>query len=280
MPTRPLRILNTPDAVMDATIGAMTTGLVPVMGPVHAGHLALINRAYAENDDTIVALVHPSGALPTVSDADGDLLSEAGASILYLPSPEIMPGPHTATTIHVRGVTNHLHTSNVPDRADRVTTLIATLLNQLRPTRTYIGEKHFGQLVMLQRAHDDLALPGTIVPCATVRDPDGLPLSSYNNRLSEDERAAAIAIPAALFAIQAAVRDGENNPDHLLESARTILAAHPTIDVKALAIVDPFTLHPVETVHTGDRAIVVVSVGDTRIHDNVYLETDQGIATA
>lgn len=264
--------LTTPDAVLDATIGAMTIGLVPIMGTIHEGHFSLIHRSDMENDETIVVLFDPSGDVPEVSPHDLAMVREAGARIFYRPEPETIFPPDFATSVRVPSLGKHWEGEARKRHFDLVTAFYVILLNQLQPTRTYVGEKHLQQLRILERVHNDLGLSGEIVPCVTVRDPDGLPLSSYNASLSEAEREAAVAIPAALFAMQQAVTNGELSAATLVQLGEEILHAQPLLRVDYLAVVDAETFGAVESVSTGDYAIVAGILGDTRILDAVYLD--------
>src|SRR5699024_7330061 len=123
--------------------------------------------------------------------------------------------------------------------AARSTTLLAMWLTQLHPTRLDLGEKPLHHLAAIRRAHADLALPGEIVPCPTIRDPDGLPPDSGTATLTTDARAAALAIPEALFAMQHDVLAGETDADTLVATGRKIIAAHPMVALDDIAIVDP-----------------------------------------
>lgn len=270
--TRPAVKATTPAEVQDATLGAVTTGLVPVMGPLHEGHLSLIRRADLENDDTIVAVFDPNGGEVPLTDDDIRTVREQGARIFYLPAPETIFPPGFATHVLVDGLDDRFEGEIRPGRSGRTAAYFAILLNQLQPTRTYVGEKHLQRLALLRRMHDDLSLPGTIVSSPTVRDLDGLPLSSYNMRLSPEDRAAAIAIPNALFAIQQRVVEGETDAQALLALGREIIGAQPAVELQYLAIVDPDTFDPVDPVMTGAYAIVSGRVGETRIIDNIHLD--------
>lgn len=270
--TRPPVRATLPGEVMDATLGAVTIGLVPVMGTLHEGHLALIRRSDLENDDTVVAIFHPNGMPLQVSDDDLRLAREEGARIFYLPEEETIFPPGFATHVLVDGLDDRWEGAFRPGRQGRTTAYFTILLNQIQPTRTYVGEKHLQRLALLRRMHDDLSLPGEIVACPTVRDPDGLPLSSYNARLSPDERAAAIALPDALFAIQQRCVEGETDPQVLREVGLAIIAAQPAVELQYLAIVDPATFDEVDPVVTGSRAIIAGRVGQTRIIDNIHLD--------
>jgi pantoate--beta-alanine ligase len=257
---------------MDATIGAVTVGLVPVMGPLHEGHLSLIRRSDLENDDTVVALFDPSGDVLEIPDRDIKRAAENGARIFYQPHRETLVPRGFRTRVQVRGLTDKWENESQPGRFDRAATFFTILLNQLQPTRTYVGEKHFQRLVVLQRMHEDLALPGEIVGCLTVRDLDGLPMSTYNASLTPEDRAVAIALPNALFTIQQRVVEGETDVARLLEHGREIIEAQPELALEYLAIVDPETFEAVDTVVTGSRAIVAGKVSRARIIDNVHLD--------
>lgn len=267
---------TTPADVMDATLGAVTIGLVPVMGSLHAGHLALIRRSHAENDDTIVAMVDPAGNPLDLPDADLRDAGDVGARIFYLPCPTTIFPEGFASRVQVDGLADRWEGAFRPGHFDRVTTLFTILLNQLQPTRTYVGEKHLQQVAVLQRVHRDLSLSGTIVPCPIVRDPDGLPLSSYNARLTADERSAALAVPDAMFTIQQGALDGESQSATLEEIGRRIIAAQPMLTLEYLSIIDPETFLPMPEVVTGAHAIVAASIGGTRLIDNVHLQRGTG----
>ncbi len=263
--------LTTPESVRDATIGAMTIGLVPIMGAIHEGHLSLIRRAHLENDETVVAIFDPSGEVPMVTPHDIVAVREAGARIFYRPEPETIFPAGFRTSVRVPELASRWEGDARKGHFDRVTAFFVILLNHLQPTRTYIGEKHLQQLRILQRVHADLGLSGEIVPCVTVRDPDGLPLSSYNGSLSDEERAAALAIPQALFAMQQATIRGERNVAELIAIGREKLDAQPLLQLDYLDIVHP-AMFTVAGEVTGDEyAIVAGALGETRLLDSLQL---------
>lgn len=271
MPRSPVRAA-TPEDVMEATLGAVTVGLVPVMGSLHEGHLSLIRRSHAENDDTVVAICDPDQGALSVEEADIAEARREGVHIFYLPEAETIYPSGFGTSVHVEGLMDRWEGESRPGHLDRVTTLIVILLNQLQPTRTYVGDKHLQQLAVLRRVHRDLSLPGQIVACATVRDPDGLPLSSCNGALSEEERAAALAIPNTLFAMQQRALEGETSSAALEERGREIIVQQPVVELDYLAIVDPETFKPLTEVITGSRAIIAATVGTIRLIDNIHLQ--------
>jgi pantoate--beta-alanine ligase len=277
---RPPIIARTPDEVQDATLGAVTVGLVPTMGALHEGHLSLIRRSDAENDDTVVSIfVNPTqfndpgdlARYPRTPEDDIERARKAGARIFYMPDVGTIYPAGFATTVHVAGITERWEGASRPGHFDGVATVVSILINQLQPTRAYFGEKDFQQLTMVRRMHRDLALPGAIIGCPTVRDPDGLALSSRNARLTEDDRAAALALPSALFAMRTRAQEGITDAAMLVEAGRDMIAAQPEVHLDYLAIVAPATLEPLSELAPGARAIAAVTVGGTRLIDNLEL---------
>lgn len=281
MQVRKTLTLTTPDDVLDATIGAMTIGLVPIMGTIHEGHLSLIRRSHFENDETVVALFDPSGDVPDVSAKCITMAHEAGARIFYRPEPEDIFPESFGTSVRVPDLARHWEGEARRGHFDRVTAWFVILLNQLQPTRTYVGEKHLQQLRILERVHDDLGLSGEVVPCVTVRDPDGLPLSSYNSELTDEERVAAVAIPQALFAMQQAAIGGKRSSNALIGIGNEILAQQELLTLDYLAVVDADSFEAVQEIHSGDYAIVAGTIGGTRILDSAWLDSgDSEVETA
>jgi pantoate--beta-alanine ligase len=259
---------------------AGTLGLVPTMGALHAGHASLIARAAAECDAAIVSIfVNPTQfndpadleRYPRPFARDLAYAGEHGATAIYAPSVETMYPPGRATTVHVAGITERWEGAQRPGHFDGVATVVSILLNQVRPDRAYFGEKDWQQLAMLRRLAADLSLPGEIVACPLVRDDDGLALSSRNARLSPDERVAALVIPRTLELLRARVAAGERSARTLLTVGGALLAGEPKVRVEYLAIVDPATLEPLETIIAGSRALVAARVGETRLIDTMDL---------
>ena len=180
------------------------------------------------------------------------------------------PAGH-ATTVHVGDVTTRWEGAHRPGHFDGVATVVTILLNHVRPDRAYFGEKDWQQLVMIRRMTRDLALPGEIVAAPLVRDTDGLPLSSRNARLSAEERQAALVLPLVLRELREEVSQGQRAVPKLLAAVSTMLAAEPGITVEYLAIVDPETLAPLETITGPARALIAARAGETRLIDTMDL---------
>ena len=272
-------IVGTPDALRKV-IASAEVGLVPTMGALHEGHLSLIQRSVAENPKTVVSIfvnhtqfTNPSdlASYPRSLEDDAGRAIQAGADIVYAPSPETVYPSGFATSIRVESLTERWEGASRPGHFAGVATVVAILINAARPARAYFGEKDYQQLVVIRRMHTDLLLPGTIVGCPTVRDDDSLALSSRNTRLTDDQRRAATVIPRTLEAMHAAASDGLQSVADLNAHGMTILAQTPEVELDYLAVVDPESLEPVRNLIPGARAIIAATVGNVRLIDNVEL---------
>jgi pantoate--beta-alanine ligase len=273
------QIVGTPETIR-RVIADRSVGLVPTMGALHDGHLSLIRRSVEENPVTVVSIfVNPTqfqsatdlAAYPRTLEVDAEKAFTAGAAIVYAPDVGTIYPRGFASQILVLGVTERWEGESRPGHFAGVASVVTILLNTVRPVRSYFGEKDYQQLAMIRRMHADLLLPGEIIGCPTIRDRDGLALSSRNNRLSEHERNAAAAIPDALFAIRDRVANGEIETLELLPIGKAIIAAEPLLTIDYLAIVDGRSLEPIEKVLPGARALIAVVVGRTRLIDNIAL---------
>ncbi len=280
-------VVTTPAAWRDLRAAAQpgaSAGLVPTMGGLHEGHLSLIRRAAAENDLVVVSVfVNPMQFgdpadlenYPRSLDRDLELASDAGASVVYAPAVETIYPAGFATSVHVSGVTERWEGESRPGHFDGVATVVTILLNQIRPDRAYFGEKDWQQLVLIRGMHTDLALPGTIVACPTVREADGLAMSSRNSRLRDEERAAATVLWRALTAMREMTGTGEADALKLALMGAIIIRREPAVTLDYLQVVDPETLEPVDIVRPGSRAIVAAMVGSTRLIDTMALHLDE-----
>jgi pantoate--beta-alanine ligase len=273
------RIVTTP-AQLRAAMGGQPVGLVPTMGALHEGHLSLIRQSARDNPLTVVSVfVNPTqfgsatdlAAYPRVLESDAARAFTVGADIIYAPAAEIVYPPGFSTTVTVAALTDRWEGASRPGHFAGVATVVAILLNTVRPARSYFGEKDFQQLAIIRRMHADLLLPGEIIGRPTVRDRDGLALSSRNARLSPDERAAAAAIPQALYTMRDAADAGETDSGRLVARGRTIIDAQPLLTLDYLAIVDEQTLEPLGVLRSGSRALVAVVARDTRLIDNLAI---------
>lgn len=269
-------------ALSAARAGERSIGLVPTMGALHAGHLSLIARARAECDVVVVSLfVNPSQfderadleRYPRDEQADLELAEGAGADVLFAPGVEEVYPEGFATTVEVVGLTDRLEGAVRGAAHFRgVTTIVAKLLNMVGPDVAYFGQKDAQQAIVIRRMVADLNLPVRIETCPTVREPDGVAMSSRNARLSPEQRERARALVLGLRAAAALVRDdGERAAAALVAAASATMAA---LDVKPeyVALVDPHSLEPVEELGRPALLAVAARIGQTRLIDNVLLD--------
>ena len=257
-------------------------GLIPTMGALHDGHLSLIRAARAANDVVVVSLfVNPTQfnetadleSYPRDEARDGALGAQAGADLLFAPDVEEVYPEGFATTVRVAGLTEHLEGEHRGvAHFDGVATVVAKLLNMVGPDAAYFGQKDAQQAAVIRRLVRDLDIPVAIEICPTVREPDGLALSSRNVHLRGADRDRAVALKRGLDAAAAAHAAGERDPNAI---ARAGLAAMAELGVEPeyLALVRPDDLRPVERVDGTDPVLVAVAarVGPTRLIDNTVL---------
>ncbi len=256
-------------------------GLVPTMGALHAGHLALVGAAQAECASVVATIfVNPTqfgpdedlARYPRPLAADLAALEAAGVAAAFVPSVEEMFPAGAATTVRVDGPARGLEGAARPGHFDGVATVVAKLLSQAAPDRAYFGQKDGQQLAVVRRLAADLNIPVTVVAVPTVREADGLAVSSRNAYLSAEQRAAAPALYRALAAARDRFRAGAQAPAELEASCRALLAGEPLIDaVDYVALVDPDTMEP--WAGPGPAMLAAaVRMGKVRLIDNVLLE--------
>jgi pantoate--beta-alanine ligase len=254
-------------------------GLVPTMGALHAGHLSLIRRAAADCDVVAVTdYVNPLqfgptedlGAYPRDIDQDCRLAAEAGAHVVFAPTTDqLWPDP-PRTSVRVDGLTEPLEGSSRPGHFDGVATIVAKLFALAGPCWAYFGEKDFQQLAVIRRMVADLSLPVEVIGCPTVRDPDGLALSSRNAYLDRHERVAAPQLYYALLAGKRAIEDdGERDPDNVAKAMAGSLAheARFTLDYAEVAV--PGDLTRPHRIRGEVRLLIAARLGRARLIDNV-----------
>lgn len=258
-----------------------TIGLVPTMGALHEGHLSLIARARAQCDLVVVSLfVNPSqfnersdlDAYPRQEEQDRRLAGEAGADLLFAPSVEEVYPVGFATSVEVLGLTDRLEGAVRGSSHFRgVTTVVTKLLNMTMPDVAYFGQKDAQQVIVIKRLVEDLNLPVTVEVCPTVREPDGLAMSSRNARLDPGERARALALFSALEAADRVAADGERSGETILGHAREAMRPFD-VEPEYVALVDPYTLEPLERLDRRALLAIAARIGGTRLIDNTILE--------
>jgi pantoate--beta-alanine ligase len=256
-------------------------GLVPTMGALHEGHLTLIRRARELCDVVVVSLfVNPSQfnessdleRYPRREAHDAELAATAGADVLFAPSVEEVYPQGFATAVEVLGVTERLEGASRGAAHFRgVATVVTKLLCMALPHVAFFGQKDAQQLVVIRRLAADLNLPIEIQAVPTVREPDGLAMSSRNALLNADERQRALALPAALHAARTLVHAGERSPSVLIDAASEAMRPFD-IHVEYVALVHPHTFEPVEQTLEADALLVLAArVGAVRLIDNTPL---------
>lgn len=251
--------------------------LVPTMGALHAGHMALVEEARRRAGQVAATIfVNPLqfgagedlGRYPRREAEDARMLEEAGCDLLWLPSVENIYPSGFATTVTVAGVSERWEGEARPGHFDGVATVVAKLLLSVRPDVAVFGEKDFQQLAVIRRMVRDLNVGVEIVGAPTVREPDGLALSSRNAYLSEDERRRAVALPDALNSARRAIRSG-SAVSAALEEARNLLRNAGFSRIDYLAHVNAATLEPLAASEGETRLIAAAVIGSTRLIDNI-----------
>lgn len=254
-----------------------TLAFVPTMGALHEGHLALVREAGKRADKVIASIfVNPLqfaanedlGRYPRQEAEDARLLEQAGCDILWLPSVGTMYPDGFATTVSVKGVSERWEGEARPGHFDGVATVVAKLFNAVGPDIAVFGEKDFQQLAVIRQMTRDLAFPIDVVGIPTVRDKDGLALSSRNAYLDQQQRALALALPMALEAARDAIRSGAAVGSSLAAAKQRLLDSG-FLKVDYLALVDAATLEPIDAAQGTMRLIAAATMGTTRLIDNL-----------
>ncbi|ONF96159.1 pantoate--beta-alanine ligase [Sphingomonas jeddahensis] len=255
--------------------------LVPTMGALHAGHIALVEAAKRTGTKVVASIfVNPRqfgpnedlARYPRREAADSRMLVEAGCDLLWLPPVEAMYPESFATSISVAGVTETLDGASRPGHFDGVATVVAKLFNQVGPDAAYFGEKDYQQLLVIRRLAADLDFAIDVVGVPTQRDDDGLALSSRNLYLDEEERAKAVALPRALGVAARAIARGVATEDATAEAQASLVAAGFTVDY--VAVVDAETLAPDPGPARPRRLLAAARMGQTRLIDNIAVTLD------
>jgi pantoate--beta-alanine ligase len=261
----------------------LRVGFVPTMGALHAGHLALVHESLRATDRTVVSIfVNPLqfgpkedlAKYPRPIARDRELLGGAGAHLLYLPDAEQMYPAGFETSLVQKHLPRHLCGLNRPGHFEGVLTVVLKLFHQVPADVAFFGQKDFQQTVVLRRmVRDvDLDLALELRVCPTVREKDGLAMSSRNAYLSPDERAAAPVLKRALDLVAARFASGEHDATKLLAEATRLLAATPGLAVQYFTIADPDSLDTrTDRARSGDVVAIAAVLGSTRLIDNLLL---------
>ncbi len=255
-------------------------GFVPTMGYLHAGHMSLVERCVAENDVSVASIfVNPAQFGPNMDldryprdpEGDGAKLAAAGVDLCFEPAVEEIYPEGFGTWVEVDKVTEGMDGASRPGYFRGICTVVLKLFEIVRPDAAYFGEKDLQQAVTVRRMIEDLHLEIDLSVLPTVREPDGLAMSSRNAYLNDEDRAVAPLLHEALTGAAARFREGERSADALVAHVREVLARAPAIAVDYISVVDLRDMQPVESID-GDACIALaVDLHGTRLIDNIIL---------
>lgn len=259
-----------------------TIGFVPTMGALHDGHLSLIRRCAKENDVTVVSIfVNPTQFGPNEDynqyprDPEGDIkkAESAGANIVFMPQEKQMYPKGYSTYVEVGGeLTQVLCSPFRPGHFRGVTTVVAKLFNIVEPDRAYFGKKDYQQWRVIQRMVTDLNMPVEIIGCPTVREPDGLAMSSRNQYLKSEERESALSLYRSLMMAKEMIEKGTRSTQKIIEEMNRYIESHPHVRrIDYIEIVDSETLRTISELRSGHNVVIALAVyvGSARLIDNI-----------
>jgi len=264
-----------------ARAGFKTIGFVPTMGALHEGHLSLVRRARAECGAVAVSIfVNPTQfdraddleRYPRDLDRDLSLLAQAGCDLVFTPTPADMYPEGFSTTVTVGGVSEGLEGASRPGHFQGVATVVLKLLHIAEPTRAYFGQKDAQQAAVIRKMVRDLDAPYEIAVAPTVREADGLAMSSRNQRLTPSERAAAPVLHQALLAGAAAIRDGEREAEAVRALIRGVIGAEPLARIDYVSAADADMLAELTRIEGRVLLSLAVVFGEVRLIDNLVTE--------
>jgi pantoate--beta-alanine ligase len=279
-----MQVLTTVREMRTACLAVRKDGqslaLVPTMGALHAGHIALVRTARAQCDVVAASIfVNPKqfgpnedfSKYPRTFEQDCALLDSEGVELVFAPQPEEIYPTGNSTFVEVEGVGDRLDGASRPGHFRGVATVVAKLFHIVGPDKAFFGQKDAAQVAVLRSMVRDLNFDLQLVVCPTVREPDGLALSSRNRYLSPAERKQALVLSSALNVIAATYRAGQKDVERLLEAGRSVLATEPDVRLDYLEIVNADTLQRLTEAATGALVAVAAHVGSTRLIDNAVL---------
>lgn len=257
-------------------------GFVPTMGYLHEGHLSLVRKARAENPSLVVSIfVNPTQfgpqedfqSYPRDTERDLALLEKEASDVVFMPSAEEMYPPGFNSWVEVGKVSERLEGASRPSHFRGVTTVCAKLFNIVQPGRAYFGQKDAQQAAVIKKMVGDLNLNLEIVTLPTVREPDGLAMSSRNTYLSPEEREAALALYRALTLAQRLWEQGETDAESIRQQMSELIQKEPLATIDYASIADAKTLDELDTVKLPALVSLAVRIGKTRLIDNIQLPT-------
>ncbi len=260
---------------------AEPVGFVPTMGYLHEGHLSLVRRAKIDNSSVIVSIfVNPTqfgpqedlNSYPRDPERDLALLEKEKTDVVFMPSAAEMYPPGFDSWVEVGEITGRLEGARRPGHFRGVTTVVAKLLNIVQPTRAYFGQKDAQQAIVIARMAADLNMNLEIVTLATMREPDGLAMSSRNTHLDPEERKAAVVLSQALELAHKLYTEGEIDANIIRQKMTELIQQQPRADIDYISIADIETLNELATVSPPALISLAVKIGKTRLIDNIMLQ--------
>jgi len=257
-----------------------TIGFVPTMGYFHEGHLTLMREAKKRTDAVVVSIfVNPTqfgpnedlDKYPKDLDRDRGMAQATGVDVLFTPSVKEMYPDGYSTYVDLTGITEVLCGKSRPGHFKGVATVVAKLLNIVRPDAAFFGEKDWQQLAVIKRMVIDLNVDVEVVGVPTVREKDGLAMSSRNVYLSPEERSASLVISKSLKIAQNMVDNGERSVDRILEALQGLIGSEELVELDYLEICDPETLSPVSEIRAETLVAIAARLGKTRLIDNALI---------
>jgi len=259
---------------------AKSVGFVPTMGYFHEGHLTLVRQARAENSSVVVSIfVNPTqfgpqenfNSYPRDTQRDLAMLEKEQVDIVFMPSVAEMYPPQFSSWVEVGKVTEKLEGASRPGHFRGVTTVVAKLFNIVQPTKAYFGQKDAQQLVVIKKMVADLNMNLEIVAVPTVREPDGLAMSSRNTYLNPQERQAAVVLYQALSLAQQLWSQGEKDAQTIRQQMTALIERQPLADIDYISVADAETLDELDKVTSSALVSLAARIGKTRLIDNVVV---------
>lgn len=280
-----MEIIRIPRLMQDTSKGhamrGRTIGFVPTMGALHEGHLSLVRMARQENDVTVVSIyVNPMqfgpsedfSRYPRDLEGDAEKLEREGADILFVPDNSLMFSDNFSTHVEVEGLSERLCGQFRPGHFRGVATVVTKLFNIINPQRAYFGQKDYQQCLIIKRLVNDLNMNIEVIACPTVREADGLAMSSRNLYLSHEERNAAQVIYKALSETSKAIKSGIIETGELKKKMRGILNSQPLVkEIQYCSLYDPETLEELDKIGREALIAVALRIGNTRLIDSMIV---------
>ena len=276
-----MQVINTIESVKGLRLRLTEpVGLVPTMGYLHQGHLALVRQARTENSSVVVSIfVNPTqfgpredlSQYPRDFQRDLAILEKEKTDAVFAPSAAEMYLPRFGSWVDIEKITERLEGASRPGHFRGVATIVAKLFNIIQPTRAYFGQKDAQQLVVIQKMVSDLNMNLKIIAVPTVREPDGLAMSSRNTYLNPQERQAALVLFQTLNLAQTLWQQGETSAEKLRREMLTLIQKEPLAGIDYVSVADNETLDELETVKPSAIVSVAVKIGETRLIDNIVL---------